>query len=117
MEIKIDEKLMQQVMDEQTSKAMQSAFSDWEISRKIKETIIESVMPELLVRSVTEAASRIDVSSLTQAIADEMSRALVRSISHVVKETMINVIIKIKGIESYDTEKIKKEREKLSTLI
>ena len=113
MEIKIDEQQIQDVLNEQAQTGVKYAFESYAIREVLQETIAKSVIPALMLDAITRAASTVDVGRLSQCVAEEITRSVTRGVQHVIQETMINVILDIKKVPSYDDEKRKSAREEI----
>lgn len=115
MEIKIDESVIQKALNDQATKGLANAFGNYDIQRAIQSTISESVIPEIMTTAVVNAASQIDVSKLSQSIAEELTKAVIKGTQAIIRETMVTILLDIRKIPSYDNEKREKARLEIST--
>lgn len=113
MEIKIDEKAVQEALDTQATAGIKHAFESHSIRQAIETAISETVIPTIMAKAIADAASSIDTAALTQHLAEEIARSVTKGVQLVVRSTMIEILLKLKGIESYDLERLARERAKL----
>jgi len=114
MEIKIDEKQVQDALDIQATEGIKRAFEGYTIKSTIEKTIADSVIPSLISEAVINAANQIDISSLTNHLASEIARSVTRGVQSIIRETMINIILDLQHIPSYETEKRNNKRMEIS---
>ena len=113
MEIKIDEQQIQDVMNEQATSGVKNAFQGYAIKSILEETIAKSVIPSIMLDAITKAANTIDIDNLVNALSEQMAKSITKGVQHVIQETMINVILDIKKVPSYDDDKRKAARQEI----
>ena len=104
MEISIDEKVIQEALDSQATKGIQTAFEGYAMRNSIEKAVSESFLPTVLSSSLEKAASSIDIDVLTKHLSKEMARSITKGVQAVIQETMVNIIMDLKKIPSYDNE-------------
>ena len=117
MNINIDEKQLQEALDKQATTGVRNAMEGYAIRSAIEKAVAEAVLPDLIRTSVVEAASQIDIARLTQCLAKEMSRSVVKGVQAVMQDTMIEVILKMRGIPDYEREKREKARAEIKATV
>lgn len=110
MEIKIDEKQVQNVLNEQAEAGIKNAFSGYAVKSILEKAIADSVIPGIIVEAMEKSASSLDIDNLSKILAAEIARSVTRGVQLVIRETMINIILDIQKIPSYEDEKRVKAR-------
>lgn len=105
MEINIDEKVLAEALDQQAVVGIKNAFESYQIKRVIEETIVKSVMPELITTAVCKAASLVDTERLTQCIAEEITRSVVKGVQGTIRTAMVNIMLDMRKIPEYERDK------------
>lgn len=113
MEIKIDEQQVQEAMNKQATLGIKNAFEGYGVRSTIETAIAESVIPAIITEAITQAAATIDTAKLQNILAQEIARSVTSGVQHIIRETMINIILDIKKVPSYDDKKRSEERAKL----
>ena len=113
MNIAIDEKLVQEAINKQADEAVKTAFGDYKIKSAIEDAVSKAMIPSLLSESIEGAVSKLDLDALSSAVAREITRSTTRAVQHVIREAMVGIIIKIRGIHDYDRESIAKAHAEL----
>ena len=106
MEIKIDESMMQKTLDDTASQAVQNAMSGFVVRNALEKAVADSVLPGLLSQAIVDAADKIDIDALTEALAKQMSRSITKGVQLVVQDSMVSMILKLRGVPDYDKEKL-----------
>ena len=117
MEIKIDEQQIQDVMNAQATSGVKNAFEGYAIKSVLEEAIAKSVIPTLMLEAITKAANEIDIDNLIHALSVQMAKSITVGVQHVIQETMINVILDIKKVPTYDDDKRKAARAEIVNTI
>lgn len=115
MEIRIDENVIQEALNDQATKGLANAFGNYGIRSAIQEVIANSVIPEIMATAVVDAASKIDTERLTQCVAEELTRAVIKGTQAIVRETMTTILLDIRKIPDYERDKREKARLEIST--
>ncbi|MGO8695974.1 MAG: hypothetical protein ACLQMF_20110 [Rectinemataceae bacterium] len=105
MEIKIDEAMVKEAMEAATTDAVRSAFGDWEIKHAVQEAVSRAVMKETLVGAITSAVDKIDLATLSEALAVEMARSTTKAVQHIIRESLVSVVLDMRGVPIYDDKK------------
>ncbi|WP_062196449.1 hypothetical protein [Caldimonas taiwanensis] len=110
MEIKVDQAVVQAAMQEVATKAIEKAIGGYEMQSAIAQTIAGAVTIESIGAAVREGLSKVDTEALTQAIAKEMQRAVVRGVSAVVEHAVVDIVARMRGLYSdSDKDRIRHE--------
>jgi hypothetical protein len=117
MEIKIDEMMVQQVLDEQTQAGVKAAMGGYAIRSAIEKTVGESILPQLLGEAVVKAAEQIDIDNLTHHLAEEIARSTTKTVVTLIRDAMIEMILDMRKVASYDHKAREAEREKLTATL
>lgn len=110
MEINIDEKEMQNVLNEQAVEGVKAVFKSYSIKSVLEKTISDSVLPALITEAIVNSVSHIDMDKLSQKLAEEIAKATTSAVQAVVQESMIEILVKLKGVPSYEPEKLARAR-------
>lgn len=102
MEIKIDEKMVQETLDQETANAVKRTMEGGTIRRAIETTFGESLIPNLIGQAVVDAASKIDLDVLTEHLAKEIARSMTAGAVCVIRDAMTEVIMQLRGVPEYD---------------
>jgi len=113
MEIKIDELQVQEALDKQATASIKQAFEGYEIRSVMKDAIANSVIPALMTDAMVNAAAQIDVTKLAEKLAQEMTRAITKGVQAMVRDAMIEIIMRIKKIPEYDDKKREVARQEI----
>ena len=117
MDIKVDNETIEKAINENINKAVVNAIGGYEIQQAISKKLSEDVAYKAIGEALDKAIAGIENNKLSQAIAEEMQRTIIKSVSHVVKESTIAIILKLKGIQEYNKEQFKTEHDRLMTLL
>ena len=112
MEIKINEADIQEHINKVSAEAVKAAFDSYDMKKAIGETIANQVTEGKIAEAITKALASLDLDDMGKAIAREIMRVTVKGTHAVLAETMTDVILKIRGIASFQPE-YKAEKEKL----
>ena len=113
MDIKISnesiEKSINSVVDEAIGKAMEG----YEIQEAISEAIAKQVSKGLVSDAIDKAIKAIDINDVTNSIALNLQRNVIKGVNYIIKESFIDTIMNLKKINSYDS-KYELERQKVT---
>lgn len=106
MEIKIDEKELQTVLNEQTTASVKASFEGYGMRSAMEKAIADSVIPAIMTEAIVAAASQLDIAALTQKLAEEMARSVTKGVQAIVQDSMVDLILAIRKIPTYDDKKL-----------
>lgn len=110
MEIKIDNDKVQASVNEQINKAIGNSLGSYAVEKAIGEKITEEVTHGVIAESLSCALQGIDTSTLAKKISEEIQRALVSSVSHIIYGGLCEILLRIHDIPSYESEKREKKK-------
>ena len=113
MEISIDESALHAAINKCTHDAVVGAMDSYEITNSIKKSVVDAVIGSALAETVAKSIASLDMSHLHDALASEMSRTVTRSVTAILRESAINVLLSMRGIESYEREKTAEARKEI----
>ena len=101
LQINLDPEVIQKSLDEQTQKATKAAFESYAVESVIREQISNALIGDVLTEATIKAVEKIDVETLSQHLADQITRTAVATVSQMIEDSTINTIAKRRGYESY----------------
>lgn len=104
MDLKIDETRLNEAVQRRMTESIESALGSWKVEMAIAQTLTEEVSTGAVAEAVREAVSSIDTQTLVGAMAREMSKAIVRSVAHIVEESTLDIIVKLRSPSLYGDE-------------
>jgi|GEM_PF-4004235 len=113
MEIRIDEAMVQEAIDEQTTGAIKSALTGHKLQSAIGDMVEKALVPGVMAQAIESAISKIDLDSLSQSLADEIARSTTKVVQRVIQEALVGITLKIRGIAEFDHEKWNRARAEL----
>jgi len=117
MEIKIDEKQLQEALDGSATAGIKNAFGSYPIKSMLEKTIADSVLPTLITSAIEKATSTMDINVLSLKLGEEIAKSVTKGVKCIIQETMIGIIMDIRKIPQYDDEKRKRAKAEIETLI
>ena len=113
MEIKINEEMIQNTLNEKASEAVQSAMTGYAMRAALEKVVTESTLPQLMSSAIRDAADEIDLAVLRSAIAAQMTKTVVKSVNGLIRESLVNIICDLRKVPEYDRDKRNAERVKI----
>jgi len=101
IQINLDPNVIQKSLDEQAQKATEAAFKSYAVESAIKDRLTNALIGEALTKATTQAIDKIDIESLSQALADQISKTTVAAVSKMITDSTVSTIAKLRGYESY----------------
>jgi len=117
MEIRIDEKQMQEVLGEQATKGIQNAFDSYSVRSIMEKVVADSVIPSIMTAAMEAAVKKIDIDDLSQKLAEQIARSTTAGAVNVIRETMVTILMDIRKVPQYDDDKRKRAREEILAAI
>jgi len=108
MEIKINQEQLDEAVSLHINKAVESALSGYDIQRSISEKISNEVACGIIGESVSNALQALDTKRLTTALAEQIQRTMTGAVCGMIEEGIINLIMDMRKVPSYDDEKRKR---------
>jgi len=115
MEIKIDESVMSEELQKQTSEAIRGAFGQYDVKRALEEAISKQVLPQLISDAILTATDKIDTATLQNAVAREITKSVTKGVQMVIRESMVDLMVRLSGIPDYDRDGLKAKRAEIET--
>lgn len=110
MQIQFDEKQIAAALDTAATVAITSAFSGYASASALRDIVSKSVLPEIMTKALTEAASRVDLEALTSSLATQIARTITSAAVMLIRDSTVEMILDLRKIPSYDDEKRNKAR-------
>jgi len=110
MEIKVDEKMLEGAINSKINKAVEDAIGGCSVRQAIAEKLTESFAHGVIAQAFDAALNSINVTKLTQHLAEEISRATTRAAVMVLTHGLADTLMSLKRIPSYDTDGQKRAR-------
>lgn len=117
MEIKVDEEKVQEAVNEHINRAVGNAISAYSVQSAISEKIANEVTCGAISVSIEQALNNINTVVLTNAISEQIQRAMMSAVSHIIYDGLCDVLIKMRNIPSYESEKREKARIEIMALL
>ena len=86
MEVQLNIEQIQEVVSEKTVEAVKHAWESYATTQAIADVLANSIAHGVIGEAVQKALSKIDIETLSQRLAEEMSRATVRAVNEILKE-------------------------------
>lgn len=116
MDIKINDELVSVEINKATDKAIMDALRSYSVQSAIEKEIANRLIIDVMGRALSEAVEKIDINLIAQKIAEEISRQAISSVSHVMQEAMIGIVMKVQGRSDYG-ENGEKERAQIRAIL
>ena len=113
MELNLDEKVIQATMQEATTSAIRKALENWSVEERIRNTVADAVVGEVLTDAVTAAVKKLDLSALSDALAREIEKATTAFVVKSIREALVEVVLRVRGVRDFEDEKREKMRAEL----
>lgn len=112
MEVKIENGMIEQAINDAASKAIANALGGYNVTSAIANVVTEQIAEGVIAKAISNAVESLDTEDLVQHLAEEIQKATVRATISVLHEGIMSTICKLRGIGDY-SEDDKKERERL----
>lgn len=104
MEVKLDDKKIQELTQESINMAIQSALTGFSARQEIEKRIQTNFAEIPFEKMATDAIQKTDWKRITECLAQEIERAVVAGVTRLLEEAMIDITIKIRGTSLYGKE-------------
>lgn len=117
MEIRVDEKQVQDAVIENINKAVGNAISGYDVQKTISDQISSEITVGVLAESICSAVKYIDTDYLTKAISSEIQKTMVSAVQHIIVEGIAGVLVGLRKIPDYDRDATKKAHMEIITML
>jgi hypothetical protein len=117
MEIRVDEKQVQDAVNENINKAVGNAISSYDVQKTISDQISSEITVGVLAESICSAVKHIDTDYLTKAISSEIQKTMVSAVQHIIVEGIAGVLVGLRKIPDYDRDATKKAHMEIITML
>jgi len=104
MNINLNEETIQKALDEQTTKAVESAFKDYAIEQAIRDRITKCLIDDIISDALAKSVDMVDVNALAKGLAEQIAKTSVSAAHHLLLENTVATIAHLRGIESYQND-------------
>ncbi len=108
MNIEINHDDIAAAIQASATKAISDQMGGYKVREAIVAVITEDLAQGLMADSIRKAIAGVDTEALTTAIARELQRSMVIAATRILQDSAVEMIAKMRGIESYDSEREKK---------
>jgi len=112
MQVTLDNEKITRAITDAATDAVVEALKGWEVAKAIGEVITKEVAEGIMAEALRRAIRQIDNERLITTLAVELEKGVVRAVTHILEEGVLDVVCKLRGISDYSDEG-KKERERL----
>lgn len=111
MDIKLNDEVIQREFNGAVDKAIGNAFNDYEVTSAIRESIAQEVIKGILATSMKSAIEQIDLKRITNSLAEELQKRTVSMVCHLIDESLVHIIYKLRYTSYMSNEEEKKAKE------
>ena len=108
MQIEINQQTVQEAINSKINQAVVDAIGSYNVSAMISEKLAEFLSRALIIESIDKAFDNNTREKMVAAVSDQIIKTTVKSVNHVMMQTTAKMIVDMKGIQTYETEKYKK---------
>ena len=112
MDIKIDQKILEESINNSATQAIRSALEGYVVKESIVSAVTNEIAEGAVASAIREAVKKINTETLVQHLAKEIERATTKAVIHILHLGLIETICKLRGIGDYSKED-REERRKL----
>lgn len=114
MNIKINQELVDQAINQNINDAICKALKSYEIEKAITDRVSNSIASGVIAESVDKAITQMDADALTNALAEQIQRTAIASTVSIIRDGFVDTIMKLRGVSEYDEAKRAKARAEIS---
>jgi hypothetical protein len=115
MEVKINDEFLSEEIQKTISQAIADALKGWSVRDAIAKVITDEVASGAVGEAIKRSLDRIDKEEIVKILAVELTNAVASGTVMILKEGLLDVLYKIRGLSDYRNED-KQEKEKLRSL-
>ncbi len=108
MNLELDSKQIETELNAAANKAITDAFDNYEVTRAIRESVARKVVAGGLAKALEAAVDKIDLESLSDALAKELTRSTTAAVVACVRASTVNSLYQLRHGGSYVNEESKK---------
>ena len=107
MNLVLDEKVIESSVNEMSTKAIQGAFQSYDVQSKVRESVANALVGDVLATAMTKAVAQLDLDGLTQVLAKEIMRNTTAAVVAMITENCVGMVYKLRGYGDYEKDKHK----------
>jgi len=104
MEIKLDEKIIEESINRSATEAIKNATSSWNVKNAIEERVANAVLEGVMGDALISAMDA-DVAALSTALANQLQRSVVAGAVAIVQDSVVEQIMRLRKVPEYDDAK------------
>ena len=108
MKIDINQDDIAKAIEQSATAAIADRMGGYKVRDAIAEVITDEVATGLVSAAIRTAVSEVDISTLTTALAREISKAMAAATVTIMQDAAVNLVAKIRGIADYDSDRERK---------
>jgi hypothetical protein len=105
MEIKVDETLLQDTINDKIHLAIKSAIGDYSVKDAVAARITSEFAHGVIAEALDKAMQSINVTALTTSLANEIAKATTRAAVMVLTDGLVSTLLRIRNIPDYDRDR------------
>lgn len=110
MNIELNESLISEAVNKSATDAITAALCGYKVSNTIGEVVTEQIANGAIMRAINEALVSLDTAALTEMLAREMQNAVTSAVVHIVREGLVDVVCKIRGVDRYGASPLDRDK-------
>ena len=110
MQIVVKDEALQEIAQAQIEKAMREGLGNYEVTKALRDAVISAVDVQGVGSSVDEAMKSLDWPDIQARLAATFTEMVHVSVKALISRAVVDVLMSMEGIPSYDTEKTKTRR-------
>lgn len=109
MELKIDSLLIEKAINENISAALTQSLGGYQMTDAVAKIVTAEVANGAVAEAIKVAVEQINKSDLAMTLAQEIQRAVTSAAVAIVREGMVGVVCRLRGVDGYGHEKERAE--------
>lgn len=105
MVIDLNDQEIQDGVNSVAVNAVKEGLKSYPVRSAIEQMVSKVIIEEVMGKAMIEAVGKIDLSTISNAMAKEIARSTVSSVQLVIRDALMSTVLKIRGISEYDSEK------------
>lgn len=99
--IPIDQDAVQAAITATATKAMTEALGGYQMQAAVAKIVTEEMASGAVAQAIRTAVAQVDTEALTRSIAVELERAAASAVTTILREGVVDIVCKLRGIGSY----------------
>lgn len=107
MNIELNDQEIQEGINKSATEAVKNALKGYNVNKAIEDMVSNVIVNEVMANAIAEAAGKIDIKAMSDAMAKEIAKSTVSAVQLVIRDSLMSTILKIRGVPEYDHDKRK----------